>query len=117
VKKGDSLALADQLPGRILDILQSQPRWASTMLIVHGDHSWRTQLWRPMAGWSTEDERVSHGGQWDPRPLVMIHAPGQQTAETVNTPTTLMMVHDRVTERIQSSTHSLQSRSAGRGYS
>ena len=111
----DSLALADKLLGRILDILQSQPRWASTMLIVHGDHSWRTQMWRPMAGWSAEDERVSHGGQWDPRPLVMIHAPGQQTTGTVNTPTSLMMVHDRVSERIQSSAPSLQSRSASRG--
>ena len=111
----DSLALSDRLLGRILDILQSQPRWASTMLIVHGDHSWRTQLWRPLPGWSAEDERISHGGQWDPRPLLMIHAPSQQTAETVNTPTSLMMVHDMVSERIQSFAHSLQSRSARRG--
>lgn len=101
----DSLALTDRLLGRILDILQSQPRWASTTLIVHGDHSWRTQLWRPVPGWSAEDERISHGGQWDPRPLVMIHAPGQQTAEIVNTPTSLMMVHDTVAERIRSFAH------------
>ncbi|MGH9591322.1 MAG: sulfatase-like hydrolase/transferase [Terracidiphilus sp.] len=101
----DSLALTDQLLGRILDTLQSQPRWASTMLIVHGDHSWRTQLWRPLPGWSSEDERISQGGEWDPRPLVMIHAPGQQTAKTVSAPTSLMMVHDTVADRIRSFAH------------
>lgn len=98
----DSLALSDRLLGRILDILQSQPRWGSTMLIAHGDHSWRTQLWRPVPGWSAEDERISHGGAWDPRPLVMIHAPGQRTAKTVTTPTSLMMIHDTVAGRIRS---------------
>lgn len=101
----DSLALTDRLLGRILDILQSQPRWASTMLIIHGDHSWRTQLWRPVPGWSAEDEHISQGGRWDPRPLVMIHTPDQRTAKTVNATTSLMVVHDIVAERIRTFTH------------
>ena len=99
----DSLAYSDQLLGKILDILQAQPRWASTTLIVHGDHSWRTKMWRPVPGWSAEDERISHGGQWDPRPLLMIHTPGQDNPGTVSEPTSLVLVHDTVAAYIRAS--------------
>ena len=97
----DSLDYSDRMLGQILDLLQSQPRWASTTLLVQGDHSWRTQMWRPLPGWSAEDERISHGGEWDPRPVLLIHTPGQQNPETVTTPTTLMFVHDFVAGQIQ----------------
>ncbi len=97
----DSLDYSDRLLGQILATLQSQPRWAATTLIVQGDHSWRTQMWRPIPGWSAEDERVSHGGEWDPRPLLLIHAAGQQKPEIVTAPTSLMFVHDFVAGQIQ----------------
>ena len=97
----DSLAFSDQLLGQILDLLQAQPRWAETTLIVQGDHSWRTQMWRPLPGWSAEDERISHGGRWDPRPVLMIHAAGQQSPETASTPTSVMYVHDAVAADIR----------------
>lgn len=92
----DSLAYTDRTLGQILSVLQSQPRWAATTVIVHGDHSWRTHMWRIQPGWSAEDERLSYGGQWDPRPLVMIHVPGEQSGNSVNTPVSLMHVHDVV---------------------
>ena len=97
----DSLDYTDRLLGQMLDTLEKQPRWASTMLIVQGDHSWRTEMWRPLPGWSAEDERISNGGQWDPRPLLIIHAPGQQDAGTVSAPTSIMHVHDAVAAEIQ----------------
>jgi hypothetical protein len=97
----DALDFSDRLLGQILDLLEAQPRWAETMLIVQGDHSWRTKMWRPLPGWSAEDERISHGGQFDPRPLLMIHRPGQQNAETVSTATSLMYVHDAVAAEIR----------------
>jgi hypothetical protein len=97
----DSLDYSDRLLGKILDRLEAQPRWAATTLIVHGDHSWRTEMWRPLPGWSAEDERISHGGQWEPRPLLMIHEPGQQTAGTVAAPTSLMIIHDTVAAKIR----------------
>lgn len=97
----DSLAYTDQLLGQMLKILEAQPRWASTTLLVQGDHSWRTAMWRPLPGWSAEDERISHGGQWDPRPVLLIHTPGQQTPQTVTAPTSLMYVHDFVAAQIQ----------------
>jgi Sulfatase len=97
----DSLDYSDRLLGRMLDLLQSQPRWQATTLIVQGDHSWRTQMWRPLPGWSAEDERISHGGEWDSRPVVMIHTPGQQSPETASAPTSLMFVHDFVAGRLR----------------
>jgi hypothetical protein len=92
----DGLDFSDRLLGKMLDELAKQPRWASTTLIVQGDHSWRTGMWRPLPGWSAEDERISHGGEWDPRPVLMIHAPDQQDAKMVTTATSLMYVHDFV---------------------
>lgn len=97
----DSLDYSDRLLGQMLSVLEAQPRWAATTLIVQGDHSWRTQLWRPQPGWSAEDERVSHGGQWDPRPVLLIHKAGEQEPETVSNPTSLMFVHDFVAAQIQ----------------
>ena len=85
----------------MLAILELQPRWGATTLIVQGDHSWRTGMWRPVPGWSAEDERASDGGKWDPRPVLLIHAPGQQSANTVTAPTSLMVVHDFVDAQIQ----------------
>jgi sulfatase-like protein len=97
----DSLDYSDRLLGQMLDILEKQPRWNSTLLIVQGDHSWRTEMWRPLPGWSAEDERISHGGQWDPRPLVMVHAPGEQDPRTVAAPTSVMLVHDAAAAEIR----------------
>jgi hypothetical protein len=54
----DSLDFSDRLLGQILNLLEALPRWAATTLIVQGDHSWRTAMWRPLPGWSAEDERA-----------------------------------------------------------
>lgn len=97
----DGLDYSDRLLGQMLAILEAQPRWAATTLIVQGDHSWRTHMWRPLPGWSAEDERISNGGQWDPRPAVLIHTPGEQEGHTVSTPTSLMFIHDFAAGEIQ----------------
>jgi len=97
----DSVDLSDRLLGRILDLLESQPRWAETTLIVQGDHSWRTEMWRPLPGWSAEDERASRGGQWDSRPALLIHSAGQHSPQTVAAPTSVMYVHDFVAADIK----------------
>jgi hypothetical protein len=98
----DSLDYSDRLLGQILDLLESQPRWAATTLLVQGDHSWRTQMWRPLPGWSAEDERITHGGAWDPRPVLLIHTPGQQSPATVSAPTSVMYIHGFVATQIKS---------------
>jgi hypothetical protein len=97
----DSLDYSDRFLGQILDVLEAEPRWPQTTLILQGDHSWRTRIWRTTPGWSDEDERISHGGEWDPRPFLLIHAAGQTTATTVASPTSLMFVHDFVASQIE----------------
>ena len=97
----DGLNYSDRLLGQMLKELEAQPRWAATTMIVQGDHSWRTKMWRPLPGWSAEDERISHGGEWDPRPVLMIHAAGQQSGKTVSAATSLMYVHDFVAGQIR----------------
>jgi hypothetical protein len=97
----DSLDYSDRFLGQILDVLEAQPRWAKTTLVIQGDHSWRTGIWRTAPGWSDEDERISHGGEWDPRPMLIIHSAGQANASTVASSTSLMFVHDFVATQIQ----------------
>jgi hypothetical protein len=101
----DSLDYSDRFLGQILDVLEAQPRWAQTTLIIQGDHSWRTGIWRTTPGWSAEDEDISHGGGWDPRPLLLIHAAGQTKPAIVTSPTSLMFVHDFVAAQIQAVAH------------
>jgi hypothetical protein len=101
----DSLDYSDRFLGQILDVLEAEPRWPETTLIIQGDHSWRTRIWRTTPGWSDEDERISHGGEWDPRPLLLIHAAGQTNPEIVASPTSLMFVHDFVAAQIQAVAH------------
>jgi len=101
----DSLDYSDRFLGQILDVLEAEPRWQQTTLILQGDHSWRTKIWRTTPGWSAEDERVSNGGKWDPRPLLIIHAAGQNNEVTVASPTSLMFVHDFVAAQIQALAH------------
>jgi len=97
----DSLDYCDRLLGQILDVLQAQPRWQATTLIVQGDHSWRTMMWRPLPGWGKEDERIWRRDPWDNRPATLIHTAGQQSPATVSDPTSLMFVHNFVADQIR----------------
>ncbi len=99
----DNLALADLELGRMLAILKSSPRWKDTTVIVQGDHSWRTYLWRDKPAWTAEDARASQSG-FDPRPAVIVHHPGQTTGELIQTPWSLLNVHSLVEEALHGST-------------
>ena len=90
----DNLALADKTLGQLLAILRQSPRWKDTSVVVCGDHSWRVTMWSGLRFWTQEDEAASHGGVFDPRPLLMIHLAGQTTPATVNEPFPLLGVHD-----------------------
>jgi hypothetical protein len=91
----DNLALTDRVLGQLLATLQSSPRWNQTTLIVQGDHSWRTALWRGLPAWTAEDEQASRG-LFDPRPALLIHQPAQTHPQTVATPWPILQVHSVV---------------------
>jgi hypothetical protein len=95
----DSLALADRELGSILARLKSSPRWKDTTVIVEGDHSWRTYLWKDGPEWTHEDAQASRAG-FDPQPAVIVHLAGQTQPELNATPWSLLNVHTVVEQAI-----------------
>ncbi len=89
----DNLALADRVLGELMETLNATPSAAKTTVIVCSDHSWRVPLWRSTAAWTKEDEAASHG-RFDPRPVLMIHFPGQQAEHDVTTPFDEIRIHE-----------------------
>jgi hypothetical protein len=88
----DNLALADLELGSIMAALKSSPRWKDTTLIVEGDHSWRTYLWKGQPAWTKEDTLASRGG-FDGRPAIIIHHADQTQPEVDATAWSLLNVH------------------------
>ncbi len=66
---------------------------AKTTVIVCSDHSWRVPMWRSTPVWTKEDEAASQG-RFDPRPVLMIHLPGQQAEQDVTAPFNELRLHE-----------------------
>ena len=82
----DNLALADRVLQEMMDGMQKRGEWDGAAVIVMGDHSWRTRdLWRQLPGWTSEDERASHGGHFDERPAYLVKLPDQHAPAQVDT--------------------------------
>jgi Sulfatase len=97
----DSLALADKVLGQFVTTLQQSPRWAKTTVVVQGDHSWRVGEWRGHPEWTDEDERLSNGGKFDDRPMLIVHAAGQTDGVKVGEAVPLLKAHDIVVSAIE----------------
>ena len=89
----DNLVLADDTLGTLLKEIDMTPSASRTTLIVSSDHSWRIPLWRPARDWSAEEERAS-GGRFDDRPVLLIHFPGQNSGNDVNSAQPELLEHD-----------------------
>ena len=96
----DNLALADSELGSIMATLKSSTRWKDTTVIVEGDHSWRTYLWKDGIEWTREDAEVSRAG-FDARPAVIVHLAGQTQAQVDAAPWSLLNVHSVVEQVIR----------------
>jgi hypothetical protein len=88
----DSLVLADQSLAALMTTLRGTTSAPSTTVIVCSDHSWRVPMWRSTY-WTKEDEAASQG-RFDPRPVLMIHFPGQQTEREVTAPFEQIRIHE-----------------------
>jgi hypothetical protein len=83
----DNLALADRYLAHVHQVLQQQGTWDSSVILIMGDHSWRTQLvWRNSPFWTPEDETASSSGQFDDRPAYIVKMPQQQQGTVIDTP-------------------------------
>jgi hypothetical protein len=89
----DNLVLADDTLGTLMKILRSTGNDQQTTVIVSSDHSWRTPLWKPEPDWSEEDERVSNGGKFDTRPVLMVRLAGSDSGELISKPVSALVVH------------------------
>jgi hypothetical protein len=94
----DNLVLADKSLAHLMEIIGTTPMAATTTVIVCSDHSWRLPLWKSVGAWTKEDEAASHG-RFDPRPVLMIHSPGQQAERDITTPFESLGLHE-VIERL-----------------
>ena len=92
----DNLVLADDTLGILMKILRSTEADQQTTVIVSSDHSWRTIWWKPGLDWSDEEERVTNGGKFEDRPVLMIHLPGDKdkTGELISKRASVLIVHD-----------------------
>jgi hypothetical protein len=91
----ENLALADKSLGELLKTLAGTALAAKATVIVCSDHSWRVPMWRSTSVWTKEDEAASHG-RFDPRPVLMIHFPGQQTEQDVTRPYDEIRIHEMI---------------------
>jgi hypothetical protein len=82
----DNLALADLYLAHVRNVLEQAGQWDDATIVVMGDHSWRTRMWRNTTGWTPEEQRASHGGQFDDRPAFILKLPRQTTPAIIATP-------------------------------
>jgi hypothetical protein len=75
--------------------LNATPLASKTTVIVSSDHSWRLAIWRPTALWTKEEEEASRG-HFDPRPVLMIHYPGQQAEHDITAPFEEIRIHQLI---------------------
>jgi hypothetical protein len=90
-----NLILADRTLAQLRAVIAKTAAAADTILIVSSDHSWRVGTWRKVPGWTPAEDRATNGGQFDPRPVLMMHFPRQtqQNAESIDRPESAMIVH------------------------
>jgi len=83
----DNLALADRYLAHVRAVAEQAGDWDSSVVIVMGDHSWRTQkIYIHQRSWTIEEQLASHGGQFDDRPAYILKLPGQQKGTQIDTP-------------------------------
>ena len=95
----DNLVLADQVIGTLMNDIGRSPLASQTTVIVSSDHSWRVNMWLPRSDWRPEDTRVS-GLRFDPRPLLIVHFPGETTGARVSESFPLIRMHNMIDQML-----------------
>jgi arylsulfatase A-like enzyme len=96
----DNLALADHALGELMGTLDATASARRTTVIICSDHSWRVAMWQPTPQWNKEEETASHG-RFDPRPVLMIHLPGQAGEYDVTRPFDEIKIHDIIARMLR----------------
>jgi hypothetical protein len=80
--------------------LKATASGTKTTVIVCSDHSWRVPLWRPGLDWTREEETASQG-RFDPRPVLMIHFPGQSSEVPITQSFDEIKLHDILVQMLR----------------
>lgn len=96
----DNLALADTALDQLEEQIGNTAQADQTTLIISSDHSWRVNLWKGNDNWTPEEERISQG-KFDPRPVFMVHFPGQETAAEIDSQMPELIEHDVIAAILQ----------------
>jgi hypothetical protein len=90
-----NLILADRALAELRREIAKTAAASDTILIASSDHSWRVGEWRVGPGWTQAEERATNYGQFDDRPVLLVHFPGQtpQNAISINRQVGAMIVH------------------------
>jgi hypothetical protein len=89
----DNLALSDRVMGELMSTINATALAGKATVVVCSDHSWRLSIWQAVGLWTREEEMAS-GGRFDPRPVLMIRFPGQQTGHEVSEPFDEIRIHE-----------------------
>jgi hypothetical protein len=89
----DNLVLADDTLGSLMQEIENTSSAVNTTVVVSSDHSWRVSVWKNNPGWTQEEKDVSQGGV-DPRPVFIVHFPGQLSGHEVSDPRQELIGHD-----------------------
>ncbi len=101
----DNLALADRSLGDLISALNRTASASKTTLVICSDHSWRVPIWRGAPGWTKEEEAASQG-RFDPRPVLMIHFPGQSSEIGITESFNEIVLHDILLQMLRGNLNS-----------
>ncbi|HET6170890.1 MAG TPA: hypothetical protein VFE01_11945, partial [Terracidiphilus sp.] len=105
----DNLALADKYLAHVRAVLEQNGTWDSSVIVIMGDHSWRTSfIWSSKPSWTHEEQVASDGDRFDDRPAYIVKLPHQQQPARIDAP--YAAIHTRAL--LDALTHN-QLRSAG----
>lgn len=96
----DNLVLTDDALGALIREIDRSPSAKETTLIVSSDHSWRVSIWSRGEEWTPEEAAVSKG-VYDPRPVFLVHFPGQTSGSTVMTHIPELREHDVIASMLR----------------
>ena len=91
----DNLVLADSALSEIMQWIATTKSAPLTTLVICSDHSWRVPMWSKNRIWTIEDEKASQG-KFAPRPVLMVHLPGEKKSYTISQPFWAIKEHDLI---------------------
>ena len=105
-----NLILADRALAQLRQAVDETAAGAHSILVVSSDHSWRAPWYRNAPGWTPAEEHASNEGQFDDRPVLLIHFPDQTTeqAESVDQPRSAMILHSLLLDIVSGKILNLQ---------